>query len=122
VGERDREREGEGEGEGEGDAEGQREREGGGEGGGQAAGCPRHHVDTAPTKHTKSNHDALVTVGSSSSSSSSLRSSLELSDTQVYGPAVRALLETASHFCEVAVLSRYKIGGMQLGAQKSAGC
>ena len=29
---------------------------------------------------------------------------LELSDTQVYGTQVRALLGTASHFCEVVVL------------------
>ena len=33
------------------------------------------------------------------SSSSSLLSSLELSDTQVYEPWIRALLGTASHFC-----------------------
>ena len=36
-----------------------------------------------------------------SSSSSLLLSSLELSDTQVYEPSIRALLGTASHFCEV---------------------
>ena len=30
--------------------------------------------------------------------------SLKLSDTRVYGPQVRALLGTASHFCEVVVL------------------
>jgi len=29
---------------------------------------------------------------------------LELSDAKVYGPYTRALLGTASHFCEVAVL------------------
>ena len=33
-------------------------------------------------------------------------SSLELSDTHVYEPQIRALLGTASHFCEVVVLSR----------------
>jgi len=33
------------------------------------------------------------------SSSSLLLSSLELSDTQVYEPYIRALLGTASHFC-----------------------
>ena len=33
-----------------------------------------------------------------------LLSSLELSDTQVYEPKIRALLGTASHFCEVVVL------------------
>ena len=41
----------------------------------------------------------------SSSSSSLLLSSLELSDTKVYGPQIRALLGTASHFCEIAVLN-----------------
>jgi len=35
------------------------------------------------------------------SSSSLLLSSLELSDTKVYEPSIRALLGTASHFCEV---------------------
>ena len=39
-----------------------------------------------------------------SSSSSVLLSSLELSDTKVHGPQIRALLETASHFCQVVVL------------------
>jgi len=38
-----------------------------------------------------------------SASSSSLRSSLELSDTRVSEPYIRALLGTASHFCEVLV-------------------
>ena len=33
-----------------------------------------------------------------------LLSSLELSDTQVYEPAIRSLLKTASHFYEVVVL------------------
>ena len=33
-----------------------------------------------------------------------LLSSLELSDTKVYEPQIRALLGTASHFCEVVVL------------------
>jgi len=37
-------------------------------------------------------------------SSSLLLSSLELSDTKVYEPHIRALLGTASHFCEVVVL------------------
>jgi len=36
--------------------------------------------------------------------SSLLLSSLELSDTNVYAPYIRALLGTASHFCEVVVL------------------
>ena len=38
------------------------------------------------------------------SSSSVLLSSLELSDTQVCEPSIRARLGTAAHFCEVAVL------------------
>jgi len=38
------------------------------------------------------------------SSSALLLSSLELSDTKVYEPSIRALLGTASHFCEVVVL------------------
>ena len=33
-----------------------------------------------------------------------LLSSLKLSDTEVYEPPLRALLGTASHFCEVVVL------------------
>jgi len=37
-------------------------------------------------------------------SSSLLLSSLELGDTKVYEPYIRALLGTASHFCEVVVL------------------
>ena len=36
--------------------------------------------------------------------SSSLLSSLELSDANVYGPQIRARLGTASHFCEVVIL------------------
>ena len=38
-------------------------------------------------------------------SSSLLLSSLELSDTKVHEPSIRALLGTASHFCEVVVLT-----------------
>ena len=41
----------------------------------------------------------------SSLSSSALLSSLELSDTQVYEPYIRALLGTAAHFCKVVVLN-----------------
>jgi len=37
-------------------------------------------------------------------SSALLLSSLELSDAKVYEPQIRALLGTASHFCEVVVL------------------
>jgi len=40
-----------------------------------------------------------------SSSSSLLLSSLELSDTKVYAPQIRALLGTDSHSCEVVVLN-----------------
>ena len=47
--------------------------------------------------------DSLRANGSVSSSSL-LLSSLELSDTQVYAPQIRALLGTASHFCKAAVL------------------
>ena len=36
--------------------------------------------------------------------SSSLLSSLELNDTRVYEPQIRALLDPASHFCEAGVL------------------
>ena len=45
-----------------------------------------------------------VTDDEAASSSSSLLSSLELSDTTIYEPEIRALLGTASHFCEVVVL------------------
>jgi len=41
---------------------------------------------------------------SGKSSSSLLLSSLELSDTTIYEPYIRALLGTASHFCQVNVL------------------
>ena len=41
---------------------------------------------------------------SHSSSASSLLSSLELSDTNVYEPKILAPLGTALHFCEVVVL------------------
>ena len=49
---------------------------------------------------------AVSATPSSSSSSSSLLilSSLELSDTHVYEPLIRALLGTASHFAKVLVL------------------
>ena len=42
----------------------------------------------------------------SSSSSSPSLSSLEMSDTKVYEPEIRALLGTASHFCVVGVLTQ----------------
>ena len=38
------------------------------------------------------------------SSSSLLLSSLELSDTQVYEPSIRALLEIVAHLCDAVVL------------------
>ena len=44
-----------------------------------------------------------------------LLSSLESSDSQVYEPSIRALLRTASHFCEVVVLE-VRISGGDLGA------
>ena len=45
--------------------------------------------------------------------SSFLLASLELSDTKVYEPEIRALLGTASHFCEVVVLElRLKPSGV----------
>jgi len=50
------------------------------------------------------------------SSSSVLLSSLELSDTQVYEPEIRALLGTASHFCEVIFL---KLKTVPIGAARS---
>ena len=37
-------------------------------------------------------------------SSSLLLSSLELSDTTIYEPSIRALLRTAAHFCQGVVL------------------
>jgi len=46
-------------------------------------------------------------TGLSSSFSSLLLSSLELSDTKVYEPQIRARLRTAAHFCEV-VVSQHK--------------
>ena len=45
-----------------------------------------------------------ISTGSSSSSSSLLLSSVELSDTKAYGPEIRALFGTASHFCQIIVL------------------
>jgi len=55
--------------------------------------------------------------GFSSSLSSLLLPSLELSDTKVYEPSIRARLGTASHFCLVVVLKlRTKAGG-SLGQQ-----
>jgi len=47
--------------------------------------------------------------------SSLLHSSLELSDTKVYEPYVRALLGTAAHFCKVVVLKLCGTSGVNLG-------
>ena len=43
------------------------------------------------------------------SSSSLILSSLKLSDTKVYGPQLRALRGTASHFCEVLATRRWDV-------------
>ena len=50
--------------------------------------------------------------GAPSSSSSLLLSCLELSDTTIYEPQIRALLGTASHFCQVVVLKLRTAGRM----------
>jgi len=47
---------------------------------------------------------SIVNLSAASSASSLLLSSLELSDTKVYEPEIRALLRTAAHFCKVGVL------------------
>jgi len=60
--------------------------------------------------------------------SSLLLSCLELGDTKVYEPQIRALLGTAAHFCEVVVLERAKPlysteGGWSVGCRVSdVGC
>jgi len=46
-------------------------------------------------------------------SSSLLLSSIELSDSHVYGPQIRAFFGTASHFCEAVVL---KLRSVPIGA------
>ena len=51
--------------------------------------------------------------------SSVLLSSLELRDTKVYEPQIRALLGTASHFCEVVVLKLRIFSGV--GAPRGEG-
>jgi len=48
-------------------------------------------------------------------SSSVLLSSLEWSDTKVYEPEIRALLGTASHFCEVVVLKLITVPLLEAG-------
>ena len=51
-----------------------------------------------------------VSLTTHSSGSSLLLSSLELSDTKVYEPQIRARLGTAAHFCEVGVLKSMHSG------------
>ena len=53
------------------------------------------------------------------SSFSLLLSSLELSDTKVYEPQMRALLGTASHFCEVVDL-KLSMPLSDLGAEQTS--
>jgi len=55
---------------------------------------PRLHLRPAPGR------DPIMTA---SFSPSSLLYSLELSDTKIYEPQIRAFLGTASHFCKVVV-------------------
>jgi len=45
-------------------------------------------------------------------SSSLLLSSLEMSDTEVYEPEIRARLGPVAHFCEVVILSVMSAGGL----------
>jgi len=52
-----------------------------------------------PTSAQKLLDNAIAPKGSGTSSSALLLSSLELRDTKVYEPQIRALLGTASHFC-----------------------
>ena len=52
-------------------------------------------------------------------SSSLSLSSLELSDAKVYEPSIRALLGTASHFCEVVSYSEIAFAHGGLGAPKT---
>ena len=60
--------------------------------------------------------DNLCEVDGIPSSSSVSLSSLELSDTKVYEPQIRALLGTAAHFCEVVVLKLRTVPiGWQVG-------
>ena len=50
-----------------------------------------------------------------------LLSRLELSDTQVYEPEIRALPGTASHFCEVVVLNLRTAGEPAAGGVRGEG-
>ena len=54
--------------------------------------------------HSRPSAKHPVQILAFQASSLSLLSSLELSDTKIYEPSIRALLETAAHLCEVAVL------------------
>ena len=63
--------------------------------------CPPRLAAKSPAAGTCTH---LCITGLRVSSSSVLLCSLELSDTQVCEPQIRALLRTASHFCEAVVL------------------
>ena len=67
---------------------------------GRNGGCRRRRT----SRTCASSSTTPRSTPSRSFSSSLLLSSLELSDSQVYVPETRALLGTASHFCEVVVL------------------
>ena len=71
----------------------------------KADGCGPHtqHVNSRIAGPPDRGRSA-VRVGGGLLFSSLLLPSLKLSDTKVYEPEIRALLETASHFCEVVVL------------------
>ena len=65
--------------------------------------------------------DAPRTAQEGGESCSLLLTSVELSDTQVYGPQMRALLGTASHFCEHVVLGlRHTPQAIQYATQVSS--
>ena len=75
--------------------------------------CPTHNL-LSPREHVPESRllptPVLLFVeqpdSSPSSSSSLLLSSLELSDTKVYEPYIRARLGTAAHLCRVKATSR----------------
>ena len=57
-----------------------------------------------PTHHTPDPRPCAPPPTAGVRASSFLLSSLQMSDTRVYALCMRALLETASHFCEAVVL------------------
>jgi len=61
-------------------------------------------------------------LGDLDSSSSLLLSSLELSDTNVYKPQIRARLGTAAHFFEVGDLGSLVGEGVLEGEAHARGC